>query len=67
MLAVRRHVAAVRIVGDRDVSRVGRAVTAIDDANSADFLIVALLDRFLDALDVEDDGPVLRVAVISAT
>ena len=61
MDAVGRRVHAVRIVRDRDVARVGRALAAVDHGHAVHFLEVALLDRLLDALDVEDDDPVLLV------
>ena len=59
--AVRRGVDAVRAVRDRDVARVRRAVAAVDHRHAVHLLEVALLDRLLDALDVEDDDPVLLV------
>ena len=57
--AVRRGVDAVRAVRDRDVAGVGRAVAAVEHRHAVHLLEVALLDRLLDPLDVEDDDPVL--------
>jgi hypothetical protein len=59
MDAVGRGVDAVRAVGHRHVAGVGRAVGAVDHPHAADLLVVAVGDRLLDALDVEDDDPVL--------
>ena len=47
--AVRRGVDAVRAVRDRHVAGVGRAVAAVDDRHAVHILVVALLDRLLDA------------------
>ena len=65
-LAVDRHVDAVgggvdavRAVGDRDIAGIGRAMAAIDDRHAVDDFDLAVLHRLLDALDVEDDHPVL--------
>ena len=52
---------AVRIVRDRNVARVGRPLAAVDHGHAVHLLEVALLDRLLDPLEVEDDDPVLLV------
>ena len=57
--AVRRRVDAVRAVADRHVAGVGRAVPAVEHGHAADHLGLAGLHRLLDALEVEDDDPVL--------
>ncbi|CUI31666.1 Uncharacterised protein [Achromobacter sp. 2789STDY5608621] len=59
--AVGRGVAAVRRVRHRDVAGVLGAVAAVDHRHAAHHLEVALLDGFLDALDVEHHHPVLLV------
>ena len=56
-----RGVHAVRIVRDRNVARVGRPLAAVEHGHAVHFLEVALLDRLLDPLEVEDDDPVLLV------
>ena len=58
--AVRRRVAAVRAVGNRDIAGVLRPLVAVDDRRIAfECLEVAVLDRLFDGLDVENHGPVL--------
>ena len=59
--AVGRRVAAVRRIGHGDVARVFGAVAAVDHRHAVHLLEVALLDRFLDQLEIEDHGPVLLV------
>ena len=61
MDAVGRGVHAVRIVRDRNVARVGRPLAAVEHGHAVHFLEVALLDRLLDPLEVEDDDPILLV------
>ena len=51
----------MRAVRDRHVAGVGRAVAAVDHRHAVHLLEVALLDRLLDPLDVEDHRPVLLV------
>ena len=47
------------LLRDRDIARVGRTLAAVEDRHAADLLEVAALHRLLDALEVEDDDPVL--------
>ena len=61
MDAIRRRVDAMRAVRYGDVAGVRRPMPPIEHRNSADFFEVALLDRLLDALDVEDHDPVLLI------
>ena len=50
---------AMGAVGDGDVARECRPGAAIEDRNAADRLELPIPDRFFDALEVENDDPVL--------